>query len=62
MLEVDEYKQMADKMAISIKDTEKVWRNEYFETDGYIDSLEEQLDIFQKKVEAQDQYILNLEE
>ena len=38
---------MADKMAISIKDTEKVWRNEYFETDGYIESLEEQLESYQ---------------
>ena len=46
MLEVEEYKQMANKMAISIKDTDKVRRNEFVEQDDYINSLESQLDHF----------------
>ena len=46
MLEVEEYKQMADKMAISIKDNDKIRRNDYIERDDYIDSLEDQLDHF----------------
>ena len=62
MLEVDEYKQMADKLAIAIKDTDKVRGNDFIETEDYIDSLEEQLDRFQHQIEAQDQYICNLEE
>ena len=62
MLEVDEYKQMADKLAIAIKDTDKVRGNDFIETEDYIDSLEEQLDRFQDQIEAQDQYICNLEE
>ena len=62
MLEVDEYKQMADKLAVAIKDTDKVRGNDFIETEDYIDSLEEQLDRFQHQIEAQDQYICNLEE
>ena len=46
MLEVEEYKQMTDKMAISIKDNDKIQRNDYIEQVDYIDSLEDQLDHF----------------
>lgn len=53
---------MADNMAISIKDNDKLRRDEFVEQDDYIDSLEDQLDHFQRKLEAQDQYIAEMAE
>ena len=62
MHEVDEYKQMVDDLGIRMKNFDKEQRNEFCEQDDYIDSLEEQLEHAEKQVEAQDQYISNLEE
>ena len=41
MLEIDEYKRMADNLAITIKDADKNVRGDMIEHEDYIDSLEE---------------------
>lgn len=62
MHEVDEYKQMVDDLGIKMKEFDKERCGEFYEQDDYIDSLEEQLEHAEQQIEAQDQYIANLEE
>ena len=62
MIEVEEYKEMANQMAVSIKNSDKMKQDENIEQDDYIEELEENLDRLQDHVKAQDQYITELEE
>ena len=62
LVEVDEFRQMADRMAVAIKDRDKEGRDDAFEQDEYIDELESQLDHLQQHVDAQDQYIAGQDE
>ena len=62
LVEVEEFRQMADRMAVAIKDRDKEGRDDAFEQDEYIDELESQLDHLQQHVDAQDQYIAGQDE
>ena len=61
-VEVEEFRQMADRMAVAIKDRDKAHSDDAFEQVEYIDELESQLDHLQQHVDAQDHYIAGQDE
>ena len=54
MVEVSEYKDMADKLAIQIKDTDRNKNDDNAEQEDYIERIEEQLDHYEQHISAQD--------
>jgi len=54
MVEVFEYKEMADKMAVSIKNIDKSREDECCEQDDYIEQLESHLNRYEDQAEDQD--------
>lgn len=59
MVEVEEYREQVDQMAVMIKDSDKVKQDEFVELDDYVDQLEYNLEQQEKTIEAQDIFIGN---
>jgi len=60
MREIAEYRQMADSLAIQVKEFDKVKSNELNELDDYVEKLEAQLEQQEQMIESQDSDINEL--